>query len=54
MVIQSDIAKIEKMQGWDAVYLNLFYPDLSLGSDCSTMEEKCCVSSISLESQNLF
>ena len=40
VVIQTPFAKKEKIQGWDAVSLNLFYQDLSLGSDTSTMEEE--------------
>ena len=40
VAIQTHIAKKENIQGWDAVSLYLFNPDLSLGSISSTMEEK--------------
>ena len=39
VAIQTHIAKKENIQGCDAVSLNLFYHDLSLGSESSTMEE---------------
>ena len=40
VAIQTHITKQENIQGWDAVSLNLFYHDLSLCSEPSTMEKK--------------
>ena len=40
VAIQAHIAKKEHTQGWNAVSLNIFNRDLSLGSESSTMKEK--------------